>query len=131
MSEADAQTAAAGPLVFLIDDDRLLLDVARLGLEGQGYTVETAASGAEAIAKLTGVTPALVVLDLEMPRMSGLAVLERLKGHRRLKDVPVIVVTASALGVDAQAALRLGAARYLLKPMRPEELVKHISSLIG
>jgi CheY-like chemotaxis protein len=101
--------------VLVVEDDPFLINAYAMKLEHEGYTVEMANDGQQALASVKEVRPDLIILDLIMPVMDGFTTLERLKADPGTKDIPVIV--ASNLGDDEniQKGLSLGAFDYLLK----------------
>jgi two-component system, OmpR family, response regulator len=109
------------------DDDnlRLLMRV----VIGAGYTMLEAGDGDEALALAAEHRPDLIVLDLMMPRMSGLDVLRRLRSDVSVDGTPIIVM--SAWPDSREASLKAGADRYLQKPFEPDELTRIVESLLG
>ena len=110
--------------ILVVDDDNMNLARTRIIL-GKEYDVVLADSGIEALAKLQNDKSDLVLLDIDMPGMNGLETFERMK--KFAADIPVIFLTASGLEEDVQNAIKLGAANYLKKPYRPQELLKRVS----
>ena len=107
----------AGPILpraFVVEDDHLIADVFAIALEQVGYISVKITSGFEAIQRLKIEVPDLIVLDIHMPFVSGIDVLSFIQSEERLKDVPVVVITA-----DALAAQRLrGRVEYVfVKPV--------------
>jgi len=94
------------------------------------YQVDIARDGQEGLDKARSGKPTLILLDIMMPKLNGLQVLERLKSDPELKDIPVIVLTNLAGNNDVQTALTLGAVRYIIKsenrPKQVEEIVRGI-----
>ena len=113
-------TAGGGDLVLLVDDDPGTRKVARANLSLEGFEVLTAASAAEAIAKLGEADPLALVSDLKMPDRDGLALMDEV--HALRPALPVILVTGHATVENAVAAMRRGALHYLTKPIRYDEL---------
>lgn len=108
----------ARPLLLLVEDDLPLRQLYKLELEVRGYTVRVAADGDAALEMLAaGRQPALVILDLGLPRVSGLNVAEEISAQPATSAIPVVVVTASAEDIDEQRF-----ARVLRKPIAPEVL---------
>jgi putative two-component system response regulator len=106
------------PLLLLVEDDLPLRQLYKLELEVRGYTVQVAADGDAALEMLaSGRRPALVILDLGLPRVSGLNVAEEINAHSATSTIPIVVVTASAEDIDEQRFARL-----LRKPVAPEVL---------
>jgi len=105
------------PTILLVDDNEMNRDVLSRRLRQRGFDVSVAADGPEALA-LTGANAFdLVLLDVEMPGISGLEVLATLRRTRSATDLPVIMVTARSEGSDIVEAFRLGANDYVTKPI--------------
>lgn len=115
------------PKVLLVDDDRDLVGVLRYTFQRDGYTVAAAYDGEAALRAIKAESPDIVILDLMMPRASGMEVLE---GLRRYKNVPVIILTALGDEENVVSALGLGADDYVVKPFRPRELKARAQALI-
>lgn len=108
--------------VLLVDDEADLLSLWKLRLESNGYQVETALSGEEALAKFSLVNPHVVLTDLRMPGIDGLALFEAIRDKN--KAVPVIIITAHGSIPEAVDATRQGVFSFLTKPIDGKELVK-------
>jgi DNA-binding response OmpR family regulator len=117
-SELSARSAA---IVLVVDDDAEIRDVVRWLLEDEGWTVETASDGRDALEQATRAKPALIVLDMGLPIMSGEEVAMRL--HDVYVDPPPIIVV-SADGRAGEKAARIGAASYLHKPFDVDTLAR-------
>lgn len=118
--------------ILIIDDDPTLLEMYRARFVAEGFATETANDGQKGLAVATETNPGIILLDLRMPNITGLEVLEILKTTKALKDIPVIVLTA--LGDDQlkKDALARGAADYLTKAdTTPAEVVAKVNSLLG
>ena len=117
--------------ILVVDDTpsnvKLLADV----LGAKGYTVLTAASGAEALEAIERHAPDLVLLDVMMPGGSGLTVLEHVRNAPELKETPVVVISAFAADRDHLAAFEAGASGFLKKPFDPDELESLVNELLG
>jgi two-component system, OmpR family, response regulator RegX3 len=111
------------PLILVVDDEQSYRDALRIALEREGFRVEVAADGAEAIARFDAVRPALVLLDVMLPRISGIDVCREL---RTRSQVPIIMVTARNAEIDAVVGLEVGADDYVTKPFRLRELVARV-----
>ncbi|MGE5507895.1 MAG: response regulator transcription factor, partial [Chitinophagales bacterium] len=111
----------------VVDDEPQIRRVVVAYLSREGFTVETAADGEEALAKASSLRPDLIVLDLMLPRLSGEAVCQSL---RRTSDVPVIMLTAKGSEEERVAGLNLGADDYLVKPFSAKELVARVKALL-
>ena len=113
--------------IALVDDDRNILASVTLALEAEGFAVKTYTDGAEALRGLASEPPDLAVLDIKMPRMDGMELLERL---RRSSDMPVIFLTSKDDEVDEIMGLRMGADDYIKKPFSQRLLVERIRTLL-
>lgn len=126
VAQDDTNDAAHGT-VLVVDDDPTVAEILDSYLSLEGYSVERCTNGSVALERVARARPDLVVLDVLMPGMSGLEVLERL---RRRGDVPVIMLTAKA-GDDARIhGLRAGADDFLAKPFNPGELVARVTAVL-
>lgn len=110
--------------ILVVDDDSMNLVRTKMIL-GKYYEVLLAESGEEALEKLKNEKVDLVLLDIEMPKMNGMEVFERMKECSA--DIPVIFLTASGDEDDVMSAIRLGAVNYLKKPFMPQELMKRVA----
>ncbi len=115
------------PLVLVVDDEQSYRDALRIALEREGFRVEVAADGAEAIARFDAVRPALVLLDVMLPRITGVDVCREL---RTRSQVPIIMVTARNAEIDAVVGLEVGADDYVTKPFRLRELVARVRAAL-
>lgn len=111
------------PLVLVVDDEQSYRDALRIALEREGFRVEVAADGAEAIARFDAVRPSLVLLDVMLPRITGIDVCRELRSR---SQVPIIMVTARNAEIDAVVGLEVGADDYVTKPFRLRELVARV-----
>src|SRR5436305_10406110 len=109
--------------ILLVDDERHIVELVRLYLVKEGFTVEAAYSGTEALQKFAASRPALVVLDLMLPELDGWEVCRCI---RRESEVPIIMLTARGDDIDKIVGLELGADDYLAKPFNTREVVARI-----
>lgn len=114
--------------VLLVDDERALTNLVKMALHHEGWTVETAHDGHEAIAKFASVQPDLVVLDIMLPGLDGLQILERLRAAESY--TPVLFLTARDTVRDRVVGLTSGGDDYMTKPFSLEELVARLRGLI-
>lgn len=117
--------------ILVADDDPDILGLVRLRLERDGYDVLTASCGEEALALARGRRPALAVLDVSMPGMTGLEVTRELRAHQATAAIPVILLTARVQEPDIAAGLASGANAYLKKPFRPQDLREQVAALLA
>jgi two-component system response regulator RegX3 len=118
---------AESPLILVVDDEQSYRDALRVALEREGFRVETAADGADAVEKFDTYKPALVLLDVMLPRISGVDVCREL---RTRSQVPIIMVTARTAEIDAVVGLEVGADDYVTKPFRLRELVARVRAAL-
>jgi two-component system, OmpR family, alkaline phosphatase synthesis response regulator PhoP len=113
--------------ILLVDDEQNIRELAALYLEKEGFAVDFAADGREAIQRFHAAQPNLVLLDVMMPGMDGFEVCREL---RRESDVPVLMLTARSEDVDKIVGLELGADDYMTKPFNPRELVARVKAIL-
>lgn len=116
------------PFVLIVDDDEFIRTLLRLTLPAEGYDVVEAEDGEHALRLTEGLSPALVLLDWRMPRLSGAEVLPELK--RRHPKTPVIVLTVEAEAQARQEAESLGADVFVSKPFSPLQLLATVERLL-
>jgi DNA-binding response OmpR family regulator len=119
------------PLVLVADDDPDILDLVRYRLERSGYKVATAETGTEAVRLAGELSPALAVLDVMMPGLTGFDVTRRLRADPHTVGIPVILLTARAQEADVQEGFAAGADDYLRKPFSPRELSARVQAVLG
>lgn len=125
-----ARTAQAGERILVVDDEPDIIALVAYHLARSGYRVSTASSGTEALTAAREEHPALIVLDLMLPELSGFQVLERLREDRTLSETPVLMLTARREEHDRVQGLSLGADDYLVKPFSPQELVLRVRNIL-
>ncbi len=113
--------------ILVVDDDPEILSLLRRGLGYEGYVVEEAKDGKEALVKAHASPPDLVILDVMMPRLDGLEVCQRL---RQAGDVPILMLSAKRTVPDRIAGLDRGADDYMVKPFAFDELLARIRALL-
>lgn len=117
--------------VLVVEDNEHAAYLLRFLLERAGYSVTVSSDGRDALAKLASTEPVdLIVLDLMLPYVSGYQVLIEARKSERWRAVPIIVVTARTLEMDAVRALETGANDFVRKPFHPEELLARIRRAI-
>ncbi len=117
----------AGDLILVVDDEGGIVQLARAYLERDGFAVESACDGEEALQKANALKPALIVLDLMLPKVDGWEVCRRVRAK---SQVPIIMLTARSDDVDKIVGLELGADDYLTKPFNPHELVARVRAVL-
>ena len=116
--------------ILVVDDDPEIRDFVKGKLEREGFEVEVAGSGPEALELATDRPPALVLLDVMMPGMDGLTTLRHLRNDVPTANVPVVMLTAKPQAAERVKGLDLGADDYITKPFEIEELVARVRSVI-
>ena len=117
--------------MLVVDDHELNLRLVERVLVERGFDVECASSGPEALAAVDRCRPDLIVLDVVMPKMSGLEVLEQLRSSPRLATIPVIMLTARSDDEDVLAGYRAGADYFIAKPLVPRQLLYGVGLVLG
>ena len=120
-------SAVAAPVIALVDDDRNILTSVSMTLEQEGYAVRTYTDGESALQGITAKPVDLAVLDIKMPRMDGMELLQKL---RQRSALPVIFLTSKDEEVDELMGLRLGADDYITKPFSQRLLLERIRTLL-
>ncbi|MCH8091369.1 MAG: response regulator transcription factor [Proteobacteria bacterium] len=113
--------------IALVDDDQNILTSVSMALEAEGYSVRTYTTGAEALRALTAQPVDLAILDIKMPRMDGMELLNRLRRHSQM---PVIFLTSKDEEVDEVLGFRMGADDYIKKPFSQRLLLERIRALL-
>lgn len=117
--------------ILLVEDEAPLRQVLRDLLEREGFTVSEAADGVEALDLVDASAPDAVVLDLNLPRLDGYAVLSRLRSRPASASIPVVVLTAKSDEDNEVRVFELGANDFLAKPFRPRALIARLRALVG
>jgi two-component system alkaline phosphatase synthesis response regulator PhoP/two-component system response regulator ResD len=116
-----------GECILVVDDHATIIDLARLYLEREGYRVEGASDGIQALEKVGSLKPAMMILDLMLPEIDGYEVCRRVRAG---SDLPILMLTARDDDIDKIVGLELGADDYLTKPFNPRELVARVRAIL-
>ncbi len=127
----DSYLPVSKKTIMVVDDNPDIVDNLRLLLEQKGYNVRCAYNGKEVFAGLKEQKPDLILLDIMMPKMDGLEVLNRLKGNPSTSSIPVILVTAKVQYEDILGGYKTGADYYITKPFTEIQLLTGINLLLG
>jgi CheY-like chemotaxis protein len=114
----------AAPRILIVDDDPVILRLLQINFRLEGYEVDTATHGEEALERVRSNRPEIVVLDVMMPGIDGWEVLRRLKETPAAKHIPVIFLSARAQDEDRRQGYALGVDEYVTKPFDPVHLVE-------
>ncbi|WP_368414977.1 phosphate regulon transcriptional regulator PhoB [Falsiroseomonas sp.] len=126
----DSTGNLAKPVILVVEDEAPLLTLLRYNLEKQGFRVEEAADGQEALLRVAETKPDLILLDWMLPALSGLEVCRQIRRRPATRDLPIIMVTARTEDQDAVRALDTGADDYIAKPYAMEALLARIRALL-
>jgi two-component system phosphate regulon response regulator PhoB len=118
------------PTILVVEDEAPLLTLLRYNLEKQGFRVEEAADGQEALLRVAETKPDLILLDWMLPALSGLEVCRQIRRRPATRELPIIMVTARTENQDAVRALDTGADDYIAKPFAMEALLARIRALL-
>jgi len=116
--------------ILIVDDEEDVLELVRFNLEREGYKIETAVSGEEALTTAKSRLPDLIILDLMLPGMDGLEVCKKLKTDAKTQSIPIIMLTAKSEDSDIITGLELGADDYITKPFSPKILTARIRRVL-
>lgn len=128
MTNETAESARARILV--VDDNPAGVDLMRAQLDGEGYSIDSAGDGEQALEKVSETTPDLVILDIMLPKMSGFEVCKRIKGNEATRSIPVIMVTALNDMESRAKGITAGADEFLSRPVDRSELLARVKSLL-
>jgi len=120
----------AGERILVVDDEQAITDLVRAYLRHEGYTVDVATDGLMALALARQHRPALVVLDVLLPKLDGIEVCRRLRQDPITAEVYVIMLTAKTEETDKLIGLAIGADDYITKPFSPRELLARIKAVL-
>ena len=116
--------------IVLAEDETHIARLIMFKLEREGYKVDWAQNGGEALSKIKSSPPDLILLDVMMPVMDGYEVLKQIKEDGALKTIPIIMLSAKGQTADIEKGSSLGADDYIIKPFRPAELVERIKGIL-
>lgn len=121
----------AGEPILVVDDNATNLVLMRFILEPRGYAVTTAMSAEEAVAAIAKARPRLILMDLQMPGMSGFELTRQLKDDPATRDIVIVAVTAYAMAGDEDRARAAGCDDYLTKPIDKERLRRVVADILA
>ncbi len=120
-----------GKKILVVEDDALIRELDRINLEAAGFEVVLATDGFQGLEMARTENPALIVLDIMLPKMDGFKVCRILKFDDKYKHIPIIMLTARIQEVDKETGFKTGADGYMTKPFEPEELIKKINQILA
>ncbi|PYJ08124.1 MAG: DNA-binding response regulator, partial [Verrucomicrobia bacterium] len=116
--------------ILIIEDEQDVIDLLTLNLRKAGFALSTANDGAAGLRKAREESPALIILDLMLPKMPGLEICKVLKTDSATRHIPIIMLTAKAEEIDRIIGLEFGADDYVTKPFSPRELVLRVNAIL-
>ena len=116
--------------VLVVDDDPVIQKLLQVNFEMEGYTVLTAGDGEEGLERARADHPDVIVLDVMMPKMNGLEVVDALKAAADTAGIPIVLLSAKAQEADIQAGKDTGADDYVTKPFDPLDLLDRVAALV-
>lgn len=119
------------PRILIVDDDPVILRLLQINFRLEGYNVDAASRGDEALRRAREAMPDVVVLDIMMPGVDGFDVLRQLKEDPTSRDVPVILLSARAQDEDRRRGYALGVEEYVTKPFDPAHLVEMVRRVLA
>lgn len=117
-------------LVLIVDDEPYILRSLSFVLEHEGYKVVTASDGETGLAKIRELRPALVFLDIMLPRRNGYEVCAEIKGDPSLVEIHVVMLSAKGQQIDRERGMLGGANEYMTKPFSPREIVHYVRNVV-
>jgi len=123
-------SAVAPQVVLVVDDDPVIQRLLQVNFEMEDYTVLIAGDGQEGLERARAEKPDVVLLDVMMPKMDGIAVAKALRADPETADLPIIMLTAKAQAADIQSGLDVGVDVYVTKPFDPLELLETVRELL-
>jgi CheY-like chemotaxis protein len=120
-----------GSKILVIEDDQKIRELLVEGLAGQGYSISAADNGLEALQIIETFQPNLCIVDLNMPKLDGMAFLQALRNRPETKTVPSIVLTAQSDDTNINKAMDLGARHFLVKPIRFKLFLNYVRSCLN
>ncbi len=118
------------PSLLVVEDEQDLLEVLRFSLSREGFSVRTAENGEDAIRLVRQQMPDLIVLDLMLPTIDGLAVCRAIRSTEKTRDIPIVMLTARGEEADIVRGLEAGADDYVTKPFSPKVLIARIHAVL-
>ena len=118
--------------ILIVEDEELMITILQKKLVKEGYNISVAKDGVEGIEKMRQIKPDLILLDIVMPRMGGLEVMQEMRKDKELENIPVIIISNSGQPVELDKAKELGAKDWLIKTeFDPQEVLKKIKKQIN
>ena len=116
--------------VLVADDEVHIVNVVAMKLRNNGFDVITADNGAEAYKLCCEEKPDIIITDYQMPQMTGIELIEKVRSNQDLQHIPIIMLTARGFAIEDEQKERLNVAECLSKPFSPKELLSHVESVL-
>jgi phosphate regulon transcriptional regulator PhoB len=123
-------TKAGKPTILIVEDNADIVEIVRYNLERDGYTLLAAGDGEDGLKLAISKRPALILLDLMLPKVDGLEVCRLLRARAETREIPIVMLTAKGEESDVVVGLEVGADDYVVKPFSPKELVARIKAVL-
>lgn len=117
--------------ILIAEDEPDIRELVAFTLRFAGHEVTTTMNGEEALHKAGELIPDLIMMDVRMPKMTGYDACRAMKADDKLKDIPVVFLSAKGQDAEIQVGLEAGAEEYLLKPFAPDQLVERVKAILG
>jgi CheY-like chemotaxis protein len=117
--------------ILIAEDERDIRELITFTLRYAGHEVHQASNGEEALNLAKEVVPELILMDVRMPKMTGYEACRHMKADEKLKDIPVVFLSAKGQETEIQTGLEVGATDYILKPFAPDQLIKRVSEILA
>ncbi|HLB45783.1 MAG: response regulator [Chloroflexota bacterium] len=117
--------------ILIAEDERDIRELITFTLRYAGHEVHQATNGEEALGLARETIPDLILMDVRMPKMTGYEACRRMKADDKLKNIPVVFLSAKGQETEIQTGLEVGATDYILKPFAPDQLIKRVNEILG
>lgn len=117
--------------ILIAEDERDIRELITFTLRYAGHEVHQATNGEEALNLAKEVVPELILMDVRMPKMTGYEACRHMKADDKLKNIPVVFLSAKGQETEIQTGLEVGATDYILKPFAPDQLIKRVSEILA
>ena len=117
--------------ILIVDDEAYIVTSLEYVMQSAGYEVAVAYDGEEALQKVAETVPALVILDLMMPKLDGFEVCEKIRQNPLWKDIRIIILTAKGRDIERKKGMSLGADDYMTKPFSTRDILNRVNELLA
>ncbi len=117
--------------IMVVDDSVTVLQVLKLTLENAGYNILEAADGRDALGKLVGDKIDMMITDLNMPRLDGIGLIKEVRNYAEYRFIPIIMLTTESADEKKCEGKAAGASGWIVKPFKPEQLLKVVKMVLG